>query len=252
MENALQVFDYEGSTVRTIDINGEVWFVGKDVATVLGYSNTNDALIKHVDEEDKLTSRIAMAGQNRDVIVINESGVYSLIFQSKLPTAKKFKHWVTSEVLPQIHRTGSYNAKGEDRELRIKELDSQLATIDLERAKILQRMIDAPAIPLSEESKAVIQHEMFRLVTGHECLAMLPQVHDRLYTATQLGEMFGVSSKKIGKIAKAHGLKSEEGEPSEYGQWVLTKSRYSCHQCSSFTYNGKAVEWLNGHKEVFA
>ena len=134
----------------------------------------------------------------------------------------------------------------------MKELDSNLATIDLERAKILQRMIDAPVMPLSDESKAVIQHEMFKLVTGHECLAMLPQVHDRMYTATQLGEMFGVSSKKIGKIAKAHGLKSEEGEPSEYGQWVLTKSKYSCHQCSSFTYNSKAVDWLNNHKELLA
>ena len=193
-----------------------------------------------------------MAGQGRDVIVINESGVYSLILQSKLPTAKKFKLWVTSEVLPQIHRKGSYSPKDEDRELRMKELDSNLATIDLERAKILQRMIDAPVMPLSDESKAVIQHEMFKLVTGHECLAMLPQVHDRMYTATQLGEMFGVSSKKIGKIAKAHGLKSEEGEPSEYGQWVLTKSKYSCHQCSSFTYNSKAVDWLNNHKELLA
>ena len=79
MENTLQIFDYEGSTVRTINIDGEAWFVGKDVAMVLGYSNTNDALIKHVDEEDKLTSRITMAGQGRDVVVINESGVYSLI-----------------------------------------------------------------------------------------------------------------------------------------------------------------------------
>ena len=75
---------------------------------MLGYSNANDALIRHVDEEDKLTSRITMAGQGRDVTVINESGLYSLIFSSQLPTAKQFKHWVTSEVLPQIHKTGSY------------------------------------------------------------------------------------------------------------------------------------------------
>ncbi|MGN0394927.1 MAG: Bro-N domain-containing protein [Coprococcus sp.] len=74
------------------------WFVGKDVAERLGYSNTADAIQKHVDSEDKLTSQIAIAGQNRNVVLINESGLYSLIMSSKLPSAKQFKRWVTSEV----------------------------------------------------------------------------------------------------------------------------------------------------------
>ena len=106
--NNLTIWNYEDSTVRTIEIDGEMWFVGKDVAKVLGYSNTRDALAKHVDEEDKATVAIHDGSQNRNVTVINESGVYALIFGSKLPTAKKFKRWVTSEVLPSIHRTGSY------------------------------------------------------------------------------------------------------------------------------------------------
>ena len=106
--NDLKIWNYEDSTVRTIEIDGEMWFVGKDVAKVLGYSNTRDALAKHVDEEDKATVAIHDGSQNRNVTVINESGVYALIFGSKLPTAKKFKRWVTSEVLPSIHRTGSY------------------------------------------------------------------------------------------------------------------------------------------------
>ena len=106
--NDLKIWNYEDSTVRTIEIDGEMWFVGKDVAEVLGYSNTRDALAKHVDEEDKATVAIHDGSQNRNVTVINESGVYALIFGSKLPTAKKFKRWVTSEVLPSIHRTGSY------------------------------------------------------------------------------------------------------------------------------------------------
>lgn len=108
MTNELQVFSYNGAKIRATEIDGVPYFVGKDIATVLGYSNTNDALIRHVDEEDKLTSRITMAGQGRDVIVINESGIYSLIFSSKLPEAKKFKHWVTHEVLPQIRQYGMY------------------------------------------------------------------------------------------------------------------------------------------------
>ena len=77
-------------------IDNEPWFVGKDVASALGYKNIADAIGKHVDIDDKLTSQIAIAGQRRDVIIINESGLYSLILSSKLPTAKQFKHWVTA------------------------------------------------------------------------------------------------------------------------------------------------------------
>ncbi|HHC9267408.1 TPA: BRO family protein, partial [Staphylococcus aureus] len=87
------------------------YFIGKDVADILGYANGRDALSKHVDEEDKLTSQIATAGQNRNVTIINESGLYSLIFSSKLENAKRFKRWVTSEVLPTLRRTGTYQTK---------------------------------------------------------------------------------------------------------------------------------------------
>lgn len=106
--NELQLFNFENNQVRTLLINDEPWFVGKDVAQILGYSNPNKAIRDHVDEEDKLTERFVLSGQNREAIVINESGVYALVFSSKLPSAKKFKHWVTSEVLPQIRKTGSY------------------------------------------------------------------------------------------------------------------------------------------------
>ena len=99
----------EFGQVRTVIIDGEPWFVGKDVAECLGYSNTKDALLRHVDEEDKLGSRFTTSGQNREMTVINESGLYSLIMSSKLPSAKSFKRWVTSEVLPAIRKTGSYN-----------------------------------------------------------------------------------------------------------------------------------------------
>lgn len=106
----LQIFNSpEFGAIRTIEKDGEPWFVGKDVAEVLGYSNTADAVQKHVDDDDKLTSQIAIAGQNRNIIIINESGLYSLVLSSKLPTAKKFKRWVTSEVIPSIRKTGSYS-----------------------------------------------------------------------------------------------------------------------------------------------
>lgn len=107
--NELQIFNSEEfGDIRTVTIDNEPWFVGKDVATALGYKNTADAIGKHIDTDDKLTSQIAIAGQRRDVVVINESGVYALIFGSKLESAKRFKHWVTAEVLPSIRKTGSY------------------------------------------------------------------------------------------------------------------------------------------------
>ncbi|MBM6506781.1 BRO family protein [Staphylococcus pasteuri] len=104
----LQVFNFEELPVRTIEIDEEPYFVAKDIADILGYSNSRKALLDHVDEEDKLTSRIVTAGQNRNQTLINESGLYSLIFSSKLESAKRFKRWVTSEVLPTLRKTGTY------------------------------------------------------------------------------------------------------------------------------------------------
>ena len=106
--NTPQIFNFEQNEVRTVLVNDEPYFVGKDVASVLGYSNTKDALSRHVDLEDKMGSRITTSGQSREMTIINESGLYSLILKSKLSNAKKFKRWVTSEVLPAIRKHGAY------------------------------------------------------------------------------------------------------------------------------------------------
>lgn len=105
----LQIFKNEQfGQVQLLEINNEPWFVGKEIAEILGYKNSRDALSKHVDTEDKLTSQIATAGQMRNQTIINESGLYSLILSSKLQQAKEFKRWVTSEVLPSIRKHGAY------------------------------------------------------------------------------------------------------------------------------------------------
>jgi len=107
--NGIQVFNNEKfGSIRTQILDGQVWFVGKDVATILGYSNPNDAIKKRVDDEDKGVANCDTLGGNQNMTVINESGLYSLILSSKLPQAKEFKHWVTSVVLPQIRKTGGY------------------------------------------------------------------------------------------------------------------------------------------------
>lgn len=102
--NEPQLFNFHGQQVRTM----EPYFIGRDLTAILQYSNGPKAIRDHIDADDKLTERIVLAGQHREVTLINESGLYSLILGSKLPTAKEFKHWVTSEVLPAIRKHGAY------------------------------------------------------------------------------------------------------------------------------------------------
>ncbi len=108
IDNEIQIFNFENNEIRALNIDGKPYFVGKDVADILEYQNGSRDINRHVDEEDKLTEQIVISGQNRDVILINESGLYSLILSSKMPNAKKFKRWVTSEVLPAIVHKGVY------------------------------------------------------------------------------------------------------------------------------------------------
>ena len=108
--NEIQIFKNEDfGEIRTTEINGEPWFVGKDVAARLGYSNTMDAISKHVDDEDKGIAKCDTLGGAQEMTIINESGLYSLVLSSKLESAKRFKRWITSEVIPQIRKTGSYH-----------------------------------------------------------------------------------------------------------------------------------------------
>lgn len=112
MRNQIEVFSNEKfGKIRTVEINGEIWFVGKDVAMALGYTDTFGALKKHVDSEDKQNCQNSSFESPRGLTIINESGLYSLILSSKLESAKDFKHWVTKEVLPSIRKTGSYSAE---------------------------------------------------------------------------------------------------------------------------------------------
>ena len=115
-----------GLEVRAVEINGEGWLVGKDVAEVLGYKNPRKALLDHVDEEDKGVTKCDTLGGSQEMTVINESGLYSLVLRSKLPGAKKFRRWVTSEVLPQIRKTGIYSPNNQ---LVLSEFKGQVITL---------------------------------------------------------------------------------------------------------------------------
>ena len=118
-QNCVQIFENaELGSVRTLCIDGEPWFVGKDVAEALGYSNPSKALVDHVDGEDKLNNESLSSLGQRGGWLINESGLYSLIFSSKLESARRFKRWVTSEVLPAIRKTGNYSVPNETKLLK--------------------------------------------------------------------------------------------------------------------------------------
>ena len=107
--NELQIFkNEEFGEIRTVEISGEPWFVGKDVAEILGYSNPRKAISDHIDADDRGVTKCDTLGGSQELTIINESGLYSLILSSKLPNAKAFKKWVTSEVLPSIRKHGGY------------------------------------------------------------------------------------------------------------------------------------------------
>lgn len=228
--NQLQVFSNERlGEIRTMNIDGQPYFVGKDIAEALGYSNTRDALARHVDDEDKNTVVIPDGIGNPNKTVINESGLYSLILSSKLPKAKEFKHWVTSEVLPSIRKTGGYNSEQSDayktKRLEIMAMNAK-ARIMKEQNKRLEIMLK------NNELEGLSVTAIQAILNEH------PQT-DKTYSATEAAEMLGTSANKIGRLANAYGLKCDK-----YGITVLDKAKHSNKEVQSFRYNEKGVEKL--------
>lgn len=183
MKNNIVAFNYEEQQVRTIEKNGEPWFVGKDVADILGYTNTAKAIRDHVDDEDKLTERIVLSGQNREVIVINESGLYSLILSSKLPTARAFKRWVTSEVLPAIRKTGEY-ATPKVQQKRLGEVNSA--------ARIIRQTLKEAG--MAPQFVAVAMKSLYEPV-GVEIPLESITLNKQLFDATAIAKQLGVLSR---------------------------------------------------------
>ena len=164
MENSIQIFNHEKfGSLRTIEMpDGQIGFVGKDVAEALGYSNTRDALRKHVEEDDKTTVAICDTGSNykSQAVIINESGLYALVLSSKLPTARKFKHWVTSEVLPQIRKTGGYipvTKEDDEKTILCKALNIYMNTVKRQNEEIAEKKQQiAELAPLADYADQVL------------------------------------------------------------------------------------------------
>lgn len=155
--NEVQLFNFENHEVRSLLLNNEPWFVGKDVAEALGYSKARNAIANHIDSEDKKDAPIqGTLGGVQEMTVINESGLYSLVLSSKLPSAKKFKRWVTSEVLPALRKTGQYQVKElSGSELMAKaliEAQSVLAAKDKQIEEMKPKALFADAVATSHTS----------------------------------------------------------------------------------------------------
>jgi len=206
--NGLQVFKNNEFSIKSLVIDNEPWFVGKDVAAALGYRDTSDALKKHVDNDDKLTRRFADSGQNREMYIINESGLYSLILSSKLESAKRFKRWVTSEVLPAIRKTGGY----------------QLPEISYPQSLRL----------LADEIEKNKKLELENSIQAQQINEMKPKADycdkilssKSLMTITQIAKDYGMSGKAMNQILHDLNIQYKQS-----GQWLL----YSRYQSKGYT-----------------
>lgn len=187
MKNNIVEFNYEERPVRTIEKNGEPWFVGKDVADILGYGNTKDALLNHVDEEDRAilqkSENTTFEIPNRGMTIINESGLYSLILSSKLPTARAFKRWVTSEVLPSIRKTGEY-ATPKVQQKRLGEVNSA--------ARIIRQTLKEAG--MAPQFVAVAMKSLYEPV-GVEIPLESITLNKQLFDATAIAKQLGVLSR---------------------------------------------------------
>lgn len=154
--NELQIFNFETNEIRTITKDGEPWFVGKDVAEALGYSNSRDAITRHVDAEDKGVVKRDTLGGTQNITIVNESGLYALIFGSKLDSAKRFKRWVTSEVLPQIRKTGSYNKDLNPKDyIEVVKVIGRLAQDRSDKWVVIQSVLDPLGVKLPKPPEKI-------------------------------------------------------------------------------------------------
>ncbi len=153
--NSLKIFENpQFGSIRTLELNGEPWFVGKDVAEVLRYAKPTDAVRKHVDDEDRGISKMGTPSGIQEMTIINESGLYSLILSSKLPTAKAFKRWVTSEVLPAIRRTGGYIPTTP--QMSEQEIMARAVQISMNTIKHQKEQLDRQAEQLEQQAPKVL------------------------------------------------------------------------------------------------
>lgn len=235
--NELTLFNNpEFGSVRTLETNdGKVLFCGADVAKSLGYKNASKALSDHCKGVTKCYT--LTNGGKQELSFIPEPDVYRLTFSSKLPNAEKFTDWITEEVIPQILRTGSYSMNGKEKKANPnteKRLAIQEMNARTRMANLYLKLADVGT--KSGAYKDILVAKAAEVLAGKE-LIPLPLAEQKMYTATEIGEMFGISKQRVGTLANQNGMKIPE-----FGEWYRDKSPYSSKEVDAFRYNDKAVE----------
>lgn len=223
--NELMAFDHpEFGTIRMTEIDGEAWFVGKDITDALGYQNASKAIADHVDDDDKLNNDSLLSLGQRGGWLINESGMYSLILSSKLPTAKQFKHWVTSEVLPSIRKHGGYIQNQKEmttEELMAKALEVAHKVLAERDIRISQLTVENQIMaPKAEYFDAVVDRN---LLTNFRTTAKELGVKEKTFINFLLDKKF------VYRDAKGH-LQPKAGKGDglfEVKEWVNTATQYT-------------------------
>lgn len=224
--NDLQIFEFENKNIRTVVKDNQPWFVGKDIADVLGYSNTRDALQKHVDVEDKDVANRDTLGGSQNLVVINESGLYSLILKSQLPGAKQFKRWVTSEVLPSIRKHGAYLTE----DVIAKTLQDPNYIL-----KIIQAFSDA------KQELSIKNQIIGELKPKVDYLDLILKGKE-LVTISQIAKDYGMSAMKFNVELHNHRIQYLVNS-----QWLL----YADHQSKGYTSSKSVViTRTDGRREV--
>lgn len=231
MKNNLQLFQFEKSKVRALEIDNEPWFVGKDIAEILGYSQPSVAISKNVPAEFKGVAKMETPGGKQNVVIINEPGLYKLIFKSHASNAEKFTNWVASEVLPQIRKTGAYIPEDKKKRLSIMEENSKT-----KKASLLYK------IAMATDESDLKQNLLARAASTITGEMTLPVMKKRYYSAGEVGEDLKMTSWRVGHVANALGLKAKKPGQNEYGKWVNSKSKSSAKEVAQWLYTDKAVE----------
>ena len=223
--------------VRAVEINGEGWLVGKDVAEVLGYKNTRKALLDHVDEEDKGVTKCDTLGGSQEMIVINESGLYSLVLRSKLPGAKKFRRWVTSEVLPSIRKHGMYAT---DELLDNPDLLIAAATkLKEERVARLEAEKKVKNLTLINAQQNQMIGELQPKATYYDLILQ----NNSLLAISVIAKDYGMSGTSLNKKLHEFGVQYKLGE-----QWLLYAKYHDKGYTSSKTQNYSRTDGSQGSK----
>lgn len=231
--NKLQVFENKTfGKVRVIERNNEPWFVGKDVAAVLGYSNPRKALSDHVKGTHKGVTNCDTLGGKQQLTIIDEAGLYLLVLRSKLPAAEDFQEWVVAEVIPSIRKTGKYIAPKQQTVIQQQRVEAMLLNAKSRQSKLWLTIAEKTDIP---EYKHICQQKAAEALSGVPLLPM-EEAKEITYSATDIGKMLGISANKIGKIANQYNLKTPQ-----YGKLFYSKSEYSCKEVETFRYYECAI-----------